>query len=51
MGTNTLAAISNIVTAPIEELRSFYAGRNRINNMGEALESYIWRMRILNSWR
>jgi len=38
---NTLSAIKNIVTMPIGELRSFYAGRNRTNNMGEALKNYI----------
>ena len=41
MSANTLTAIINIATTPIGELRSFYAGRNRANSMGEALENYI----------
>jgi len=41
MNVNTITAIANIVLNPISELRSFYQGRNRINNMGAALEAYI----------
>ena len=41
MNVNILNAIRNIVINPIDELRSFYESRNRINNMGEALENYI----------
>jgi len=41
MGSNTLIAIKNVVTSPIEELKSFYEIRNRANNMGDALENYI----------
>jgi len=38
---NTLTAIKNIVDNPVMELKSFYASRNRANNMGELLENYI----------
>jgi hypothetical protein len=38
--TNILEAICNIVENPITSLRSHYSGRNRMNNMGEALERY-----------
>ena len=41
MSINILTAISNIITAPIGELRSHYESHNRANNMGEALENYI----------
>jgi len=41
MNVNTLSAIANIISNPISELRSFYEGRNRINNMGAALETYV----------
>lgn len=41
MSINILTAITNIVSNPIRELRSFYAGRNRANNMGDALENYV----------
>ena len=41
MNANTLSAIANIVTTPVNELRLFYKGRNKINNMGDALEAYI----------
>ena len=41
MNVNILKAIRNIIINPIDELRSFYESRNRINNMGEALENYI----------
>ena len=40
MSDNILTAISNIVTNPIVELRSYYESRNRANNMGDALENY-----------
>jgi len=39
--SNILSAISNIIANPIVELKDFYFGRNRVNSMGEALESYI----------
>jgi hypothetical protein len=41
MSVNILTAINNIITSPVLELRSYYASRNRANNMGEALENYI----------
>jgi hypothetical protein len=41
MSVNILTAIHNIITSPVSELRSYYASRNRANNMGEALENYI----------
>ena len=41
MNANILTAIVNIVNNPINELRSFYRGRNRANSMGEALENYL----------
>jgi len=39
--SNILSAISNIIANPVVELKDFYFGRNRANNMGEALESYV----------
>lgn len=39
--TNILEAIVNIIENPITELKSSYLGRNRINNVGEALEAFI----------
>ncbi len=39
--SNILQAISNITKNPIVELTSSYSGRNAINNIGEALETYI----------
>ena len=39
--TNILEAIVNIVNNPIVELRNHYTGRNRVNNIGEALEMYV----------
>ena len=44
MDINIITAIENIVTNPINELRSFYKNRNRANNMGEALENYVMDM-------
>jgi len=41
LNANILNAITNIVTEPIGELRSFYSSRNRANNMGEVLENYV----------
>lgn len=41
MSYNTLTAIENIISNPTEDLRAYYRGRNRANNMGEALEEYI----------
>ncbi len=39
--TNILEAIINIVENPIYEIKSHYSGRNRMNNVGEALELFI----------
>lgn len=39
--TNILEAIVNIVDNPILEIRNHYAGRNRANNVGEALETFV----------
>lgn len=39
--TNILEAIVNIVENPILEIRNHYAGRNRANNVGEALETFV----------
>lgn len=39
--TNILEAIVNITENPIYEIRNHYSGRNRMNNVGEALETFI----------
>jgi len=39
--TNILKALVNIVNSPQTELLSFYSGRNRINNVGMALEEFV----------
>lgn len=39
--TNILEAIYNIANHQDFEIKNLYTGRNRANNMGEALESYI----------
>lgn len=39
--TNILEAIVNIAQNPIYAIRSHYSGRNRMNNVGEALETFI----------
>lgn len=39
--TNILDAIVNIVNHPIISIRNHYTGRNRANNIGEALETFI----------
>ncbi len=39
--SNLLEAISNIYSNPVTELKSHYSGRNTMNNMGEALETFI----------
>lgn len=39
--TNILEAIVNIAKNPIYEIRNHYSGRNRMNNVGEALETFI----------
>lgn len=39
--TNILEAIVNIAESPIYEIRNHYSGRNRMNNVGEALETFI----------
>ena len=39
--TNILDAIANIVQNPVLSIENHYSGRNRMNNVGEALETYI----------
>lgn len=39
--TNILEAIVNIVQNPIYAIKSHYSGRNRVNNIGEALETFV----------
>lgn len=39
--TNILEAIVNIVNNPILEIKNHYTGRNRANNVGEALEMFV----------
>lgn len=39
--TNILEAIYNIVNQKDFEIKEFYSGTNRANNMGDALENYI----------
>lgn len=39
--TNILEAIINIINNPILEIKSRYLGKNRANNIGDALETYI----------
>lgn len=41
MMANIINAITNIVTNPKFELRSYYESHNRANNMGKGLEEYI----------
>ncbi|MCD8048194.1 MAG: NgoPII family restriction endonuclease [Clostridia bacterium] len=39
--SNIIDAIINLVNNPVVELKSTYSGRNRANNMGDALEEYV----------
>jgi hypothetical protein len=39
--TNILEAIVNIANNPILKIRNHYSGRNRANNIGEALETFV----------
>ena len=39
--SNIINAIMNLVNNPVTELKKVYSGRNRANNMGDALEEYI----------
>lgn len=39
--TNILEAIVNIVNNPVVVIRNHYTGRNRANNVGEALEMFV----------
>lgn len=41
VGMNIIKAIYNLVNNPVVELVSFRKGRNRVNNVGYALEEYI----------
>ncbi len=38
---NLLKAIKSIVENPIIKVKNYYAGRNRANSVGEALENYV----------
>lgn len=38
---NILEAISNIVDNPVYTIRNHYSGRIRVNNIGEALETFV----------
>jgi len=39
--TNILEAIVNIANNPVVAIRNHYTGRNRANNVGEALEMFV----------
>lgn len=39
--SNILYAIKNVVESPITKLKSFYILKNRVNQVGEALEYYV----------
>ena len=39
--TNLLKAVINLINNPIVKIKSYYQGRNRANNVGDALEVYI----------
>lgn len=39
--TNILEAIINIANNPVLEIRNHYLGRNRANNIGDALETFV----------
>ena len=39
--TNILEAIINITNNPVVAIRNHYTGRNRANNVGEALEMFV----------
>jgi hypothetical protein len=39
--TNVLTAIRTIINHPISDLVNYYQSKNRINQMGEALECFI----------
>lgn len=39
--TNILEAIVNIANNPILQIKNHYSGRNRANNVGEALETFV----------
>lgn len=41
MTTNILEAIANIIQHPIYDIKALYSGRNRMNNVGEALETFV----------
>lgn len=41
MTSNVLIAIKNLIENPVISIKSHYSGRNRVNNIGEALEKYI----------
>lgn len=39
--SNIIDAIYNLINHPMIQLKEFYKGKNRANNMGDALEEYI----------
>lgn len=39
--TNILEAIANIIENPLLEIKNYYSSRNRVNNIGNALEFYV----------
>lgn len=41
MTANVIDAIINLLNQPIVNLQAIYLGKNRINNIGEALERYV----------
>lgn len=41
MTVNVIDAIINLLNNPIINLQATYLGRNRINNVGDALERYV----------
>ncbi len=41
MEINIINAIYNLVTNPVVEISSYYQGKNRANNVGDALEEYV----------
>ena len=39
--SNIIKAFINIVNNPVVELVDYYSGRNRMNNAGKALETFV----------
>ena len=38
---NVIDAIINLIKNPIISLKQMYLGSNRVNNVGDALETYV----------